>query len=148
MKTLSYVIEAFDKKSPEHVTEVLRVRNVPVDRNVLVSIGQSFGLSRGLHHRNRRDLDEAATTDAANRDDTSTNPLQDGDSPVKLQVLYNDQPVTLEPDTSSPGEVHVEAHPGGRPEGGAEGQVRDQQHLARHGWRGAGGQRQEHPVRG
>ena len=107
MKTLSYTIQTFDKKSAEHLPEVLRVRNVPVDRNVLVSIGQSFVLPRGLRHRTARDLEEAAAADAANRDNISANPLQDGADPVKLQILYNDQPVALEADASSPGEVRV-----------------------------------------
>jgi hypothetical protein len=107
MKQSTILVQAFDAKSPDHVEEVIRIRNVPMDRNVLVSIGQSYVLSRGLRHRKARDLEDAASDDAAQRDDTSANPLQDSDDPVKLQILYDDQPVALETDASSPGELRV-----------------------------------------
>ena len=51
MKTMEVVVLAFDRKNPERLQEVARVSNVPVDRNVLVGIGQSFALARGLKHR-------------------------------------------------------------------------------------------------
>jgi hypothetical protein len=118
MKTLTIVIQAFDAKKPETIEEVLRVRNVPTDRNVLASIGQSFVLSRRLGHRSARDLDAAAADDASKRDETGANPLQDGDGPVKLEIFYDRTPVTLEADAGSPGEVQVQSRKAADPKQG------------------------------
>jgi len=107
MKMLEVIVQAFDRKSPERLEEVTRVRNVPVDRNVLVGIGQSFAVSRGLRHRLSRDVDVDASIDAAKRDDTGASPIKDGDDPVKLQIFYDGQAVTLEADASSRGELKV-----------------------------------------
>jgi hypothetical protein len=107
MKHLAIVVRAFSAKTPEKVDEVLRIKNVPTDRNVLASVGQSFVLPRGLKKRGPGELDEAAADDAAERDDVATDPLNDSDNPVKLEVFYDDKPVTLEPDTGSPGEIRV-----------------------------------------
>ncbi len=107
MKTLEVIVQAFDRKNPERVEEVARVRNVPVDRNVLVGIGQSFALPRGVKHRLSRDVDVDASIDAAKRDDTGASPLKDGDDPVNLQIFYDGQAVALEADASSRGELKV-----------------------------------------
>jgi hypothetical protein len=107
MKQATIVVQAFDARNPDHVEEVIRLRDVPMDRNVLVSIGQSYVLQRGLRHRKERDLEDAACDDAALRDVTCANPLHDSDDPVKLQILYDDQPVSLETDASSRGELRV-----------------------------------------
>ena len=110
MKTLSIVVQAFNSRKPEAIEEVVRIKNVPTDRDVLASIGQSFVLSRRLGHKSARELDEAAADDASKRDGTSANPLKDSDDPVQLEIFYDGAPVALEADTSSPGEVRVGTH--------------------------------------
>ncbi len=105
LKTLAIAIGLFDRKQPDRITEISRVKDIPMDRNTLAGIGQTFVLSRGLKHRGARELDEAAADDASNRDTATANPAQDSDDPVKLQILYDDQPVVLEADPSSPGEL-------------------------------------------
>ncbi|HKI18386.1 MAG TPA: hypothetical protein VKA15_10920 [Isosphaeraceae bacterium] len=107
MKQLTIVIQAFDRKNPEAVHEVLRIKNVPTNRNVLAGIGQSFVLSRRLLLRGPEDVDVAAADDASQRDDNRSNPLQDSEEPIKLEVFYDDSPVSLETDPNSPGEVRV-----------------------------------------
>src|SRR5262245_30031735 len=42
MKTLTLQINAFDRKKPDELAEVLTVKNVPVSRDFLAGIGQSF----------------------------------------------------------------------------------------------------------
>jgi hypothetical protein len=44
VKTLSIVVQAFSSRKPEAIEEVVRIKNVPTDRDVLASIGQSFVL--------------------------------------------------------------------------------------------------------
>ncbi len=107
MKTLDIEIVAFDRKNPERLQDVARVKKIPVDRNLLVGIGQSFALSRGLKHRLSRDVDVEASTDAAKRDDGRSSATTDGDDPVTLQIFYDDQPVALEADSSNPGETKI-----------------------------------------
>jgi hypothetical protein len=107
MKTITIVVQAFIARKPEAVEEVLRIKNVPTDRDVLASLGQSFVLSRRLKHKGARDLDQAAADDASKRDDTSANPLKDSDDPVKLDIFYDGTPVTIEADPANPGEVKV-----------------------------------------
>ena len=107
MKKLTIVVRSFEKKKPATLNEVLRIDDVPVDRNVLAGIGQSFVVSRRLLHGGSRDLDEAAANDASSRDNSSDNPTQDSDDPVKLEIFYDDKPVSLESDPASPGEVRV-----------------------------------------
>jgi hypothetical protein len=108
MKHATLVVQAFDARKPETLDEVLRIKDVPTDRNVLASIGQSFVVPRRLRHRGARDLDAAAADNAAQGDNTGSTPLQDTDDPVKLAILYDDAPVTVVPDTGSPGEVRIE----------------------------------------
>jgi hypothetical protein len=107
MKSLDVIIQAVDRKDPERLADVIRLKNIPVDRNVLASIGQSFAVSRGVGHRLSRDADTAASNDAAKRDETGVSPLNDSDDPVKLQIFYDDKPVALESDASNPGEVKI-----------------------------------------
>jgi hypothetical protein len=107
MKTLTLVIAAFDRKKPDTLAEVLQVKNLPVNRDILAGIGQSFVLPRKLSHHGARDLDEAASTDAAANDKTGASPASDADDPVKLQIFYDDQLVNLDADPTSPGELKV-----------------------------------------
>ena len=102
MKKLTIIVLAFEKKNPDTLNEVLRIKNVPVDRNVLAGIGQSFVLSRRLLHRGSRELDEDAAADASSRDESSDNPTKDSDDSVKLEIFYDDKPVSLESDPASP----------------------------------------------
>jgi len=118
MKTLSIVVQAFSSRKPEAIEEVVRIKNVPTDRDVLASIGQSFVLSRRLGHKSARELDEAAANDASKRDNTSANPLKDSDDPVQLEIFYDGAPVALEADTSSPGEVRVRTQKAADPKEG------------------------------
>jgi hypothetical protein len=107
MKTLDIEIVAFDRDHPERLQDVARVKKLSVDRNVLVAIGQSFALSRGLKHRLSRDVDVEASADAAKRDDSHPSAVTDSDDPVTLQMFYDDQAVALEADSSSPGETKI-----------------------------------------
>jgi len=107
MKQSTIVIQEFDRRQPEAVHEVLRITNVPTDRDVLVGIGQSFVLSQPLQPQGPEDIDVAAASDASRRDENRSNPLQDSDDPIKLEVFYNDTPVSLETDPNSPGELRV-----------------------------------------
>ena len=118
MKTLSLEIAAFDRKKPDVLAEVLHIKNLPVNRDILAGLGQSFVLSRRLSHHGARDLDEAASDNAASNDKTGANPTSDSDDPVKLQILYDDQPVTLESDTTNPGELKVRHNKTGDPKEG------------------------------
>ncbi len=104
MKALTMVIQAFDRKKPEVISEVVRVRNLPVDRTTLAGIGQSFALTRGLRHKGARALDEEAADSASAGDSTGTNPTRDSDDPVTLQVFYGDEQIDLQSDPSNPGE--------------------------------------------
>ncbi len=107
MKTLTLAIAAFDRKKPDVLAEVLQIKNLPVNRDILAGIGQSFVLSRKLSHHGVRDLDEAASNNAATADKTGANPTSDSDEPVKLQIFYDDQPVSLDTDSTNPGELKV-----------------------------------------
>jgi hypothetical protein len=107
MKTLTLAIAAFDRKKPDALAEVLQIKNLPVNREILVGIGQSFVLSRKLSHKGARDLDEAASNNAATDDKTGANPTSDSNDPVKLQIFYDDQPVSLDTDATNPGELKV-----------------------------------------
>ena len=107
MKQSTIVIQEFDRRQPEAIHEILRITNVPTDRDVLVGIGQSFALSQPLQPQGSENIDVAAASDASRRDENRSNPLQDSDDPVKLEIFYNDTPVSLEADPNSPGEVRV-----------------------------------------
>jgi hypothetical protein len=107
MKTLTLEIAAFDRKKPEALATVLTTKNLSVSRDILAGIGQSFVLPRKLSHHNARELDDAASDNAATDDKTGANPSSDSDDPVKLQVLYDDQPVSLDTDATCPGELMV-----------------------------------------
>jgi hypothetical protein len=108
MKHATVVVQAFDARKPEAIDEVLRIKEIPTDRNVLASIGQSFVVPRGLRQRGARDLDDAAAENAAHDDNTGSTPLQNADDPVKLAILYDDKPVTVVQDTGSPGEARID----------------------------------------
>jgi hypothetical protein len=107
MKTLSLVIAAFDRRKPDALAEVLKTKELPMSRNVLAGIGQSYLLPRGISHRGPGDGDQAAANDAASRDKTGANPTSDSDDPVKLQILYDDGPVSLTTDPANPGELKI-----------------------------------------
>jgi hypothetical protein len=78
-----------------------------VDRNVLASIGQSFVVPRRLSHRSSRDLDEAGSGSASDLDNSNADPLEDSDDPVKLEIFYDEKPVSLTADPGSSGEMRV-----------------------------------------
>jgi len=107
MKHLTIVVKSFDRKKPETVHEVLQIKNVPTNRDVLAAIGQSFVLPRGLRNRGARDVDAAAADDASKGDNQPTDPLKDPDDPVKLEISYDGNPVTLAADPANPGELRV-----------------------------------------
>jgi hypothetical protein len=118
MKTLTLEVAAFDRKTPDALAEVASIKNLHVSRDVLAGIGQSFVLSRQLSHHGARDVDQAAADDAANRDTTSANPASDSDDPVKLQILYDDQPVSIDTDATNPGELKVRRNKAADPKEG------------------------------
>jgi hypothetical protein len=118
MTKATVVVKAFDKAKPEALTEVLRLRDIPLDRDILASAGQSFVASRSAVKRGARSGDDDAIEDAANRDESGANPLGDSDDPVKLEVTYDGEPVVLEPDTASPGELKVKSHKAADPKEG------------------------------
>ena len=118
MRSLSIAVQAIAARKPEAVAEVLRIKKVLTDRDVLASLGQGFAIPRRLGHRTARDLDEVAADDAAKRDDTGVDPLRDADAPVKLEITYDDSPVTLQDDPGSPGEVTVRRNKAADPKEG------------------------------
>jgi hypothetical protein len=107
MKALSIAILAYEARRPDVAEEVLRIENVPTDRDVLASLGQSFVIPRRAIHRGARALDETAADDAANRDQSGANPLGDASDPVKLEILYDGKAVAITDDPASPGEAVV-----------------------------------------
>lgn len=116
LKTATVVVQAFDKKNPDQVQEVVQVKDIPTDRNMLVSIGESFVVNSRSMKRGSRDADEAALADSEDRDKSTgnttpsgqpVNPLADSDELVKLEIFYDGQPVALEPDSASPGELKL-----------------------------------------
>lgn len=127
LKTATVVVQAFDRKNPEQLHEVAQIKDIPTDRNMLLSIGESFVVNSRSMKRGSRDADEAALTDAEDRDKATgnttpagqpINPLVDSDELVKLEILYDGQPVPLEPDTSSPGELRLGKHKAADPKEG------------------------------
>ncbi len=110
MKTLTLEIAAFDRKKPDAVAEVLTIKNLPVSRDILAGIGQSFVVPRKALQHGARDIDHAASASAANGDNTGANPASGSDDLVKLQILYDDQQVSLDSDAANHGELKVERH--------------------------------------
>jgi hypothetical protein len=107
MKHLTIIITAFDSKTPDAIHEVLRIKNVPTNRDILAAIGQSFALPRGLRNRGSRDLDDAAAESASKGENQSTETSQDADNPVTLTISYDGKPVTLTADPSNHGDLHI-----------------------------------------
>src|SRR5262249_21143953 len=102
MKSVGVVIRAFDQKHPDKMEDVVRLSGIKTDRDILAGAGQSFVVPRKLGGA----LDEGAAEDAARRDENpKDNPLQSPEDPIKFEVIYDGQPVTLEPDQASPGEL-------------------------------------------
>jgi hypothetical protein len=105
MKKATVVIQALQPKQPDHLDTVVQLKSIDTDPDLLASAGQSFVIPRRLRGRS---MEDAAAEDAADRDDKpKDNPLESPDDPVKLEVFYDGQAVTLEPDAGSPGELKV-----------------------------------------
>jgi hypothetical protein len=120
-KTVTIVVKAFDRKNPNQVQEVLRLRDVRTDRDILASMGQSYVVPRKILKRPAPgQADETAAKDTANRDQTNTSPVQDPENPVQLEVSFGGQPATLEPDSSSPGELKIQRQKTQTPQQGQE----------------------------
>src|SRR5262249_6621449 len=111
MKKANVVVQAFDKKNPDKLQEVVVIHDIPTDRDMLASIGQTFVVSARKVKRGGDDPDVDAVADTANRDKTTggqpANPLQDADEPVKLEIYYDGQLIPLDADPASPGELKV-----------------------------------------
>jgi hypothetical protein len=114
MKTATVTIQGFDRKHPERLEEVARLTNIPTNRDLFASAGQTFIVSRKPGKGRQGDPDDAAADDAAKRDDGPTGvtgmvggPGQSADGPLQVAILYDDQTVDLQPDAASPGELKI-----------------------------------------
>lgn len=103
MKSATITIKAIERSKPEHLEVVSRLKDIKTDRELLASAGQSFVVSRKLSHG--RSPDDAAAEDSAKRDKTGSDPLKSPDDPIKIEIFYDGQPVTLAPDAANPGEL-------------------------------------------
>lgn len=108
MRQATITIKAFEHRHPERMETVATIKNLKADRELLASAGQSFVVPRrlaGARGLEEGAADDAAADDAANRDKSGSNPLKSADDPIKLEILYDGQPVALVADDSSPGEL-------------------------------------------
>jgi hypothetical protein len=111
--TTTVVIQSFTQKSPA-LQEVARF-TVPTERNTVAESGRSFVITRSLADRDAGPAKDEAKDEAGAAAETYSERLPAPKDPtpgirpastpeklVDLDVLYNDQPVRLEPDTSDP----------------------------------------------
>lgn len=120
-KTANVLIEAFDRNAAN--TSRVVSFDVPVDRQLLADLGESFALSRSVLRKKRsfEDIEEAASEDANQRDKNGVPPpigapptaapttttASTDDKLIDLEILYDDVRQTVAADPNSGGELRV-----------------------------------------
>jgi len=123
LKETRVVLRAFTRQNPAELKTIgtltgdsasnsAKSRGIRTDRTMLASMGQSFVLKRSLQGRAFEVGDEAAADEAAQLNQSGQQATASPDAPVKLEILLAGQPVSVEPDTLSPGEGKVRLREG------------------------------------
>ena len=113
--TTTVIVQSFTKEHPQ-LSEVARF-TVPTERITVAESGRSFVIKRSLAERDAGPQKDEAKDDAGAAAEKSAEEVRAPKEPtpgirpastsadplVDVQVLYNDQPVILEPDARDPG---------------------------------------------
>jgi len=109
LEEATLVLEVFDRNNLD-LTELRRIKDVPVDRSMLADMGQTFAVrQRGLKWAAR---DRAAVRDAHKRDvgeSTNDSVTPEDVAGFKIQVKYNDDDQEVKKDSESKGEFRVQS---------------------------------------